>query len=89
MKPVIALIAAGILALVFETSSFPPYEYTNLLLRFFTVFVICSVLLAACLLPWYKAPFSQSWKHALLYGSLITFSAFDMGYLVFAISTVL
>lgn len=89
MKPVIALIITGVLSLVFEISAFPPYNLTELILRFLLIFSVCSVLLAACLLPWYKAPFSSSWRSALLYGYLVTFSAFDLGYLTFSISTIL
>ena len=89
MKPVIALVLTGALSLVFEISAFPPYSLTELVIKFFLVFTVCSVLLAACLLPWYKAPFSTSWRSALLYGFLISFTAFDLGYLTFSLSTIL
>lgn len=88
MKPAIALVVTGALSLVFEISAFPPYNINELVIKFFLVFTVCSVLLAACLLPWYKAPFSASWRSALLYGYLITFSAFDLGYITFSISTI-
>ncbi len=89
MKFAIALSVTGALSLVFGITSYPPYLLSDLILRFLIFFSVCAVLLAASLLPWYKAPFSASWRSALLYGYLITFSAFDLGYITFSFSTIL
>lgn len=89
MKAAIALLITGALSLVFGITSYPPYLLSDLILRFLLFFSVCAILLAVSLLPWYKTPFSASWRSALLYGYLITFTVFDLGFITFSISTIL
>jgi len=76
-------------ALFLFTVSAPPYEYNNILIRFILSFTVISVLLALCLLPRLNGRFSENYNAAFKLAFFISTSAYVLGYLTFALSTLI
>ena len=89
MKLTIATLLTGSLALFFSVSTLPHYNFSEYLLRLTVIFLIFGILLSICILPWIKGRFSDKWSLAMRSGLFTAFFVFDLGYLVFSLSTLI
>lgn len=89
MKLTLATLLAGSLALFFSVSTLPHTDFSEYFFRLNLIFLILGVMLSICILPWLKGSFSEKWAMAVKYGVLLTFASFDLGYLVFSLSTLI
>ena len=89
MKLTLAIIIAALLSLFFIITTIPPYDIFEYFSRIFLIITILGLLLSLCFLPWLQGSFSDKWSIAMKYGLLLTFTAFDLGYMVFSLSTLI
>lgn len=89
MKLTIASIISSIVMLFFFYVSSSPLDIITTLLRFIITIIILCVLLALCLLPFFKGRFSEKWKLSLKLAIFISASAYILGYATFALSTLI
>jgi hypothetical protein len=89
MKLILAIIIAASLALFFITTTTQPYDPAGNVSKLFLFISLLGLLLGLCCLPWLKGSFTEKWSDALKYGLLLTFASFDIGYLVFSLSTLI
>jgi len=93
MKLIFAIIIAASLALFFIITTTQPYDLSGNVTKLF-LFIsllgsLLGLLLGLCFLPWLNGKFAEKWSNALKYGLLLTFASFDIGYLVFSLSTLI
>ncbi len=89
MKLTLGAILFSALALFLFIVSSPPYEFNNFLLRFTVIFSIIAILLSVCLLPWFKRRFSEKWALCLRLAVFVSMFSYVLGYLTFALSTLI
>lgn len=89
MKLIFAIIIAATLALFFITTTTQPYDLSGNVTKLFLFISLLGLLLSLCFLPWLKGSFTEKRSNALKYGLLLTFASFDIGYLVFSLSTLI
>ena len=89
MKLTLGSIISSAAALFLFTVSAPPYEFNNMLIRFILSFTVISVLLAVCLLPRLNGTFFEKYAAAFKLAFFISTSAYVLGYLTFALSTII
>jgi hypothetical protein len=89
MKLTLASILLSILAIAIFTVSSPPYERNHHMLRFTALFAVIILLLSLCLLPWVKGTFSEKWPSVLKFGLFTSMLAYDLGYITFALSSLI
>ncbi len=89
MKLILAIIIAASLALFFIATTTQPYDLSGNVSKLFLFISLLGLLLGLCILPWLNGKFAEKWSNALKYGLLLTFASFDIGYLVFSLSTLI
>lgn len=88
MKSWLVPITLVISAFVILSITTSPYN-NNSGLNFVIIFLVIALMLGVCILPWLKGSFSQKWQSSSRYGVIFTMLAYILGYLTFALSSLI